>query len=333
MAGACPVGLSIAVANQGGLGACGVLLMQPDAITQWAAAFRQQSSGSFQLNNWIPDPTPVRDAESEENIRKFIANWQSATDFEKPPANSPDFGAQFEAMLTAKPTAISSIMGIFPEPMVDRMKKAGISWLATATTVKEATLAEQAGADAIVAQGIEAGGHRGTFDAERAYTVSAGLFSLLPAIVDAVDIPVVATGGIADSRGIAAAILLGASAVQIGTGFLRAPEALIPSAWANAIGSALPDETILTRAFTGRLGRSIATDYAKSANSPEAPKPAPYPIQRLLTAAMTTQARQKNVLSCMQAWSGQSGHLAAALPATELVRQLWEGAHELLSQH
>ena len=331
MAGACPVGLSSAVANQGGLGACGALLLQPDAITEWAAAFRQKSTGSFQMNNWIPDPPPIRDVINEEKVRKFIVNWWPEANFQNPPLNPPDFEAQFEAMLAATPNAISSIMGIFPDPMIDRMKEAGICWLATATTVNEAILAEKSGADAIVAQGFEAGGHRGTFTAEQASAVSAGLFSLLPAIVDAVNIPVVAAGGIADSRGIAAALLLGASAVQIGTGFLRTPEAAIPSAWADAIGSTFPDKTILTRAFTGRLGRSIATDYAVSAEMPDALEPAPYPVQRQLTSGMTAQARQTNDLSRIQAWAGQSGHLASELPAGELTRKLWESARQLLA--
>lgn len=283
------------------------------------------------MNNWIPDPLPVRDEIQEERIRRFISSWWTDANFEKPPSNQPDFEAQFEAMVAAEPTAISSIMGIYPEIMINHMKSAGIFWLATATTVDEAILAEQAGADAIVAQGFEAGGHRGTFDAPEAFAVSAGLFSLLPAIVDAVEVPVVATGGIADSRGIAAAIMLGASAVQIGTGFLRTPQAAIPSAWADAIGSTLPDRTILTRAFTGRLGRSVATDYARAAESPDAPEPAPYPVQRQLTSGMTTEARQKNDLSRIQAWAGQSGYLASEIHAGELTSQLWKGAHKLLT--
>ena len=222
-------------------------------------------------------------------------------------------------------------MGIYPEKMVARMKSADVYWLATVTTIDEATVAEQAGADLIIAQGFEAGGHRGTFEAEYALEVSAGLFSLLPAIVDRVRIPVIATGGIADSRGIAAAFMMGASAVQIGTGFLRTPEAQIPTAWADGIGRALPHKTTLTRAFTGRLGRSIATEYAISAQSPQAPEPAPYPVQRQLTSGMTAQAKSNNDLSRIQAWSGQSGYLAQALPAAELTMQLWKGARQLLA--
>ncbi len=330
MAGACPVSLSSAIANEGGLGACGILLMQPPDIIKWASEFRSQSNGAFQMNNWIPDPAPVRNEKHESEIRNFIARWRADSSPIEKATRSPDFEAQFEAMLEVQPTAISSIMGVYTETAINRMKSASIPWLATATTVDEAKLAVHQGADVIVAQGTEAGGHRGTFAAEEAERSAAGLISLLPAIVDAVDVPVVATGGIADGRGIAAAITLGASAVQIGTGFLRTPEAAIPSAWSAALSTAVPSQTILTRAFTGRLGRSLVTEYAKAAVSADAPEPAPYPIQRQLTAIMTAESRRGNTLAGMQAWSGQSGYLARSEPAGDLVGRLWDDARQRL---
>jgi nitronate monooxygenase len=157
-----------------------------------------------------------------------------------------------------------------------------------------------------------------------------GLVSLIPAVVDAVNLPVVATGGIADARALAAALLLGASAVQIGTGFLRCPEAKLPPAWADAIGRTLPEQTMVTRVFSGRPGRTIATAYARAATSPAAPKPAPYPVQRGLTQAMRDEAVKNNDIDRMQAWAGQSSALASTRPAGEVVRQLWEGALALL---
>lgn len=158
-----------------------------------------------------------------------------------------------------------------------------------------------------------------------------GLFSLLPAVVDAVTVPVVATGGIADARGVAAALILGASAVQIGTGLLRTPEAKVPAPWADAIGHSRPEDTIGTRAYSGRLGRSIRTAYAVAATSPNAPEPAPYPVQRNLIQAMRDDATQAGDIERMQAWAGQSAALARAAPAGEIVTQLWEGAQALLS--
>ena len=164
MAGACPSSLSIAVASAGGLGACGGLLMQPAAIKAWASEVRAGTNGGFQLNLWIPDPPPTRDEAAEAAVRAFLGSWGPAVPPRRRGAPLPDFAAQCEAMLDAGPSVISSIMGVYPPEFVARMKARGIRWFATVTTVREALEAEAAGADAMVAQGMEAGGHRGAFD-------------------------------------------------------------------------------------------------------------------------------------------------------------------------
>ncbi len=331
MAGACPPALSAAVANAGGLGACGALLMQPAAITDWAAKFRAASNGGFQMNLWVPDSPPERDAANEAALRAFLGHWGPEAPPQAGDAMPPDFAAQCEAILAARPTAMSSMMGVLPEDFVARLKEAGIKWFATVTSVAEARAAAEAGADALIAQGAEAGGHRGAFVASEAERAAIGLFALLPAVCDAVELPVIAAGGIADARGIAAALLLGASAVQIGTGFLRTPEAGIASAWANALATAQPEDTALTRAFSGRTGRGLATDYVRAAAKPEAPPPAPYPVQRGLTQAMRDAAARNNDISRMQAWAGQSARLAPARPAGEVTAGWWDEARKLLS--
>lgn len=330
MAGAHPPSLSIAVANAGGLGACGALLMAPPEIAAWAAEFRAGSNGAFQLNLWIPDPPPQRDPEHEARVRAFLGGFGPAVPAEAGDAVPLDFAAQCAALLQAGPRIVSSIMGLYPPDFVARLKERGIAWFANVTTVAEARAAEAAGADVIVAQGMEAGGHRGAFDAGLAERQQVGLMALLPAVADAVRVPVVATGGIADGRGVAAALLLGASAAQIGTGFLRTPEAKLHPAWADALARTAPEQTMVSRVFSGRPGRSIATGYARAATSPEAPPPAPYPVQRGLTSAMRGAAQREGDLDRMQAWAGQSAALARAEPAALLAQRLWDDARALL---
>lgn len=331
MASASPASLASAVANAGGMGALGALTTSPQGIRDWAAEVRSQSNGSFQLNLWIPDPPPVRDPDGEARVREFLGNWGPPIPPEAGDTHLPDFEKQCETFLDIAPPVVSSIMGVFTAEFVRECKRRSIAWFCCVTTLAEALTAQKAGADAIVVQGIEAGGHRGAFDAAAAARQSGTLFALLPRIADKItDLPLIATGGIADGRGVAAALILGASAVQIGTGFLRCPEAKISRVWAKALDELEPEGTIATRAFTGRLGRTIATRYAMAATAPGAPAPAPYPVQRGLTANMREAAQRTSDIDRMQAWAGQAGALAREEPAAEYVRRVWDAAQQLL---
>ena len=333
MAGASAPALSTAVMKAGGLGACGALLMQPDEIAAWADEVRAKGAGQYQLNLWVPDPPPSRDTDQERLVRAFLSDWGPPPAENAGDARPPDFAAQCEALLSAKPPIVSSVMGLFPSEFVSRLRRLGVAWFANVSTVAEAQAAEAAGADVIVAQGMEAGGHRGCFDASQAERRLVGSIALIPAVADAVKVPVVATGGIGDARGVAAALMLGASAVQIGSAFLRCPEAGIPSAWAEARARVRPEDTIVSSVFSGRAGRSIATDYVLAATADQAPPPAPYPVQRGLTAPMRTQATDTGDIQRMQAWAGQSARLGRAEPADRLVRRTWQGTLALLEEN
>lgn len=306
------------------MGAAGVLLDSPERIADWVGRFRAGSGGALQLNVWIPDPHDD-DPGRIERARTFLQRFGTPGE---PAGPGPDFHAQCEAMLAARPTAVSSIMGLFEPDFVRRFQQEGISWFACATTLDEALAAQEAGADAVVAQGMEAGGHRGSFAPEDAERTEVGLFALLPRFADHLTVPVIAAGGIGDGRGVAAALALGASAVQLGTAFLRCPETGINKEHDSALDGLAPEDTIMTRAYSGRLGRAAPTPYLRAWAEPDAPEPAPYPHQRRLVGQWRTG--QPRGLDPSNFWAGQSAALATPEPAGHVVRRLWRDASALL---
>lgn len=323
MAGASPVALAGAVADAGGMGACGALLMAPDDIAQWAAGFRARSNGAFQMNLWVPDPEPARDPAHEAALAEFLTQWGPRPEVSDGPLVQ-DFDAQFDALLAAGTPVVSTIMGLLTAEQVAALRARRMRWFATVTTVAEARAAQSAGADAVIAQGAEAGGHRGSFDAPEAQAQSVGGLALIPAVADVVEVPVIAAGGIGDGRAMAAALVLGASAVMLGTALLRSPEAGVAPKWADALSGLAPEDTRLTRAFSGRTGRAVATPYVRAAET--GPAPAPYPVHRALTAPMRAAGEARS----MQMWAGQAAARARPEPAGQTVTRIWDQAQALL---
>lgn len=325
MAGACPPALAAAVTRAGGMGANGVVLDRRARIAEWVEQFRAAHDGPLQLNTWIPDPSS-HDQARIDAATGFLRRFGTPGEQQ---GTSPDFAEQCDAMLAARPTAVSSIMGLFEADYVRRLHEQDIAWFACATTLDDALAAQEAGADAIVAQGMEAGGHRGTFDQDDAERTVVGLFALLPRFADHLRVPIVAAGGIADGRGVAAALALGASAVQVGTALLRSPETGINKDWSTALDGLAPEATVATRAYSGRVGRAAPTAYITAWNEPDAPAPAPYPHQRQLVGRW--RRGESAALDKVNNWAGQSAALATEEPAATIVARMWRDAQELLA--
>jgi nitronate monooxygenase len=332
MAGVSRPELAIAVAEAGGMGASGVLRDSPQRIAEWARQFRASSSGVFQLNIWIPESSKLDAHQRRARVdaaRQFLRRFGSPPEADESGHPGLVFAEQCRAMLEAQPAVMSSIMGLFPGDVLTGMRERGIAWWCCATSLAEALAAQEAGADAIVAQGMEAGGHRGTFDQDEAEHTDVGLVSLLPWFADHLRIPIIAAGGIADGRGVAAALSLGASAGQVGTALLRSPEADISPQWSAALEGLAPEDTVTTRAYTGRLARAAPSPYLAAWTTPEAPRPAPYPDQ----LSLVTRWRDGTPEGLEKAnhWAGQSAALATTDPAGDIVTRMWRDAEALLA--
>lgn len=317
MAGYATPRLAAAVTNAGGLGALGSATLALPALEAEVARLRGLTNGPFNLNFFChAEPAPAPDDEAA--ALAALAPWFRAAGLPPPAALPacpyPAFGSDHLAMLLADPPALASFHFGHPGPdAIAALRAAGCVVLATATTVAEARALEAAGVDGVIAQGWEAGGHRGAFAPEPPDR-GIGLVALVPAIVDAVAVPVIAAGGIMDGRGIAAALALGACAVQMGTAFLRCPEAAVAPAHAAALAAGSDDDTHLTAAFSGRPARARATAFGTALAAGAAPYPLPRPLTQALAAA--------DPAAYAFHLQGQGAALARALPAADLIARL-----------
>ena len=318
--------LVAAVCNSGGLGFIGAAYLTAQQIASTAAAVRAQTSRPFGINLFAPLPPEQPSAKPElmlQRLRPYFAELGLPAP-SLPASTGTPFDEQLSAALESGASFFSFTFGILPETAVEAIKAKNMFLIGTATTVDEAIALENAGVDAVVTQGSEAGGHRGTFAGD----FSAGMvgnISLIPQVVDAVRVPVIASGGIMDGRGIVAAIALGAAAVQMGTAFLTCLEAGIPEAYKEAILRGREDQTRITRAFSGRPARGIVnrfmTEIESNGGGDLIP---PFPVQNALTRPLRSAAAKQGRTEFLSLWSGQGVRLARRQPASALIQRLGE---------
>lgn len=328
MAGSTTPALVAAVSNAGGLGSLGCARFGPDDLRAQIDAIRAATNQGYNLNFFV-HAEPEHDADMTAAMRARLAPYYEELGIGDVPEPTPIFtpfdDGILEVLLDMRPPVASFHFGLPDKAAMAALRDAGICVLTSATTVAEARELEAAGADAIIAQGAEAGGHRGTV--EPPYDKGlVGTFALTPQIVDAVKVPVIAAGGIADGRGIAAAFALGASGVQLGTAFLTCPESGIAPPYHDALLKGSDDSTRVTQTISGRPARGLRNRYvAEMADAEDAA--IAFPLQYSLTRPLQAAAGEQGTDEFLAMWAGQAVALNRAMPAAELMERLVAEAH------
>jgi nitronate monooxygenase len=325
--------LAAAVTNAGGMGSLGFAELSEGEMRAQFEATRALTKGPFNINFFVHQP-PVVPTDGAAVMRERLSPYYRELGLGEVPELScpvePLGGETLELVLELEPDVVSFHFGLPRPDMVDALKSAGTVILSSATTVSEARTLESAGADAIVAQGSEAGGHRGSFE-EPLAAGTVGTLALVPQVADAVSVPVIAAGGIADGRGIAAAFALGASGVQMGTAFLPCPESGASPLYRKVLAGLRDDGTRLSRLYTGRLARFVV-DRLVDEMAPYEDAAAPYPLQESLTSALYTDSTKRESADFGALLSGQAAPLNRVLPAAELVDTLVAEAQAVLRE-
>jgi nitronate monooxygenase len=314
--------LVAAVSNAGGLGSLGAGYMTADEIKLAIKKIRALTNKPFSVNLFIPEKHHATD-EQIEHARKVVqascAELNFTVDSIKPPY-APPFKEQMNVIVEEKVPVFSFTFGIPSAYWLEIFKRNKLTLIGTATSLEEALFLEKNGIDAIVAQGSEAGGHRGTFlgKAENALMELSSLTSIL---VENIKVPIIAAGGIMNAKGIVDTLLLGASAIQMGTAFLCCTESGISPLYKKFLLDTSHDNTILTRAFSGKLARGIVNEFITKMQ-PHEKNILDYPIQNALTSAMRKEAYKQNNIDFMSMWAGRAAYLCKALPAAQLIEEL-----------
>lgn len=325
--------LAVAVSNAGGLGGLGCGLLSLDQTREAAAEIRKHTNRPFNLN-FFAHPSPVANAEWDMTARELLAPFYDSLGLEDMPERStarcdPFDGERLSLLLEMRPKVVSFHFGLPAPGLVRALQDAGTKILCSATTVKEARELASAGVDAIIAQGWEAGGHRGTFHVSTE-DFGVGTMALVPQVVDAVDVPVIAAGGIADGRGIAAALALGASGVQLGTAFLFSPEANIDENYRRSLRTATDDGTRLTRAFSGRPARARFNRYIREMAEKKQSRMPDYPALYSFTDPLRQAAAKSGNNDFSFQLYGQGAPLGRQLPAARLFEFLVDDTRNVL---
>jgi nitronate monooxygenase len=333
MAGPGTAELAIAVCEAGGLGSLPCAMLSPEQIKAQVQIIQQRTSRPYNLNFFCHKPAPADPACEAAWKRKLEPYYRElGLDPEAPIASAsrePFSEVQCELVEELKPPIASFHFGLPEERLLTRVKQAGCKVFSSATTVAEARWLEAHGADAIIAQGAEAGGHRGMFLSED-IAAQPGTMALVPQVVDAVSVPVIAAGGISDARGIVAAFALGASAVQVGTAYLFCPEAKISAPHARALREASDDATALTNVFTGRPARGIV-NRAISETGPVCADAPAFPLAAAAWAPLRAQAEASGSGHFTPLWAGQAVALGREMLAGELTRKLAQETAALMA--
>jgi nitronate monooxygenase len=332
MAGAIDFELAVAVAQAGGLGSVPCALLTPDQLRKQMAKIRARTQAPINANFFChapPELNNAREAGWRERLKPYYLELGIDPAAPVPSSNRAPFDAAFCAVVEeTKPGVVSFHFGLPEAGLFRRVKEAGCVTLASATTVAEARWLEAHGVDAIVAQGYEAGGHRGMFLSSD-LAAQVGSFALVPQVVDAVKVPVIAAGAITDARGIAAAFALGAAGVQIGTAFLFTPEAKISAPYRAALGAARDDGTAVTNLMTGRPARGIVNRVMREIGPVNEIAP-DFPLAAGALAPLRAKAEAQGSGDFTPMWAGQAASLGRAMPAAELTRRLAAEALELM---
>ncbi|HEY6027041.1 MAG TPA: nitronate monooxygenase family protein [Pseudolabrys sp.] len=333
MAGAMDAALAIAVAKGGGLASLPAALLKADQLREQVATFRAAAGDALLNLNFFahtpPVPNNAREHAWREKLKPYYVELGIDPNAPVPASNRAPFDEAFCAVVEeVRPAAVSFHFGLPGTALVTRVKAAGCLVLGAATTVAEAVWLEQRGCDVIIAQGYEAGGHRGLFLTDD-LAAQVGTFSLVPQVADAVRVPVIAAGGIADARGIVAALALGAAAVQIGTAYLACPESKILPLHRAALKTARDDGTAVTNVMTGRPARGLVNRLMRELGPISDAAPA-FPLAGGALAPLHAKAQAQGSGEFSSMWAGQSAALAREMPATDLTRSLAAEAQALM---